>query len=120
MMVEPPARHDLKIWIGANFSEDYEAINDDGTAFDLTGSELVLRILDGDGTELLRLTSASDDEIEITDDAGGEFTISMSYEQTRLMPLGRVARYELERRVSGSQESFLSGFVFAEGGDNDD
>lgn len=113
-------RVDLEIWIGSDFSQDFELLQDNDSIFDLSGSEIVFRAVDGKGTELFRLTSVSDSEIEITDASAGEFTLSLSSSQTRLIPQGRVAQYELERRLAGTQEPLLSGFFIAEGGINDD
>lgn len=121
MNIEPPARHDLRIWIGANFNVSFELLQDDDEPFDLSGSELILRIVDGKDKQIMRFSSETDSEIEITDGAAGEFAISLSYAQTRLIPLGRSAQYEIERRIEDvSQENLLSGFIFAEGGRNDD
>jgi hypothetical protein len=121
MNIEPPARHDLKIWIGANSDISFELLQDDDEPFDLSGSELILRIVDGKDKQIMRFSSETGGEIEITDGAAGEFTISLTYAQTRLIPLGRSAQYEIERRIEDvSQENLLSGFIFAEGGRNDD
>lgn len=115
-----PAKYDIVTWTGTDFSESYEAQNDDLTAFDLTGSELVFRALDASGTELFRFSSEDATELEITDASAGEYTFSLTGAQTRLVPLGRVAKYEIERRVGTSQESFMAGFLIGEGGANDD
>jgi hypothetical protein len=112
------ASFDIDVYIGEDLTLDLEIQNDDLTVFDLTGSELVWRIFDT--AELVRATSTDAVEVIISDAHLGIVSLALSSTQTRTIPLGRKARYEIERRIDGVQSVILCGYLTGAGGVNDD
>jgi hypothetical protein len=115
-----PATADISVWIGATFAQSYELQDEDGTAFDLAGSTLHWRAISTDSADVFEYISGVNDEVTIDDEAGGEITLSLPASMTREIPTGRMTRYELERRVDGSEEVLIAGFIIGEGGANAD
>lgn len=85
--------------------------------FDLTGSTFKLRIY-WPG-ETLNVDSNADPALAIDIPTS---IVSWSYTtaQSRLLPLGRIARYELERWIAATQQSVISGYVAVSPGANPD
>lgn len=110
-----PTKSDLTIWRGNNSPPvvwQYPA------GFDLTGSEIVLTVT-ANGAAILDLRSANS-ELDI-DIGARTVTWPITVAQSRLIPLGSFARYELERRVpAGEERTYCYGTVTGKGGDNSD
>lgn len=68
---------------------------------------------------VLRVSSPSE-SLTIADPASGEVEFFLSAAQTRLFPIGAVARYELEYQNGIEQTTILEGPVNAQEGINDD
>lgn len=76
-----------------------------------------LSVYDGD-TLLFRKSLG--DGIEVTDSGQSEVTWTPTVAESRSIPLGPVAKYELEVRDGSSQRVFLTGTITGSGGLNDD
>ncbi|MHB2205059.1 hypothetical protein [Methylobacterium sp. CM6257] len=92
--------------------------NKDGTVFDGTGSEFVLTISRGSKV-LIRKDTSAGGGLSYDVDAGRLLWVR-TLAESRLIPLGRVAQYEIERRIASNQSTILSGFVIGEGSISDD
>ena len=75
-------------------------VNDAGTTTLLVGSGITL---------------STDETI-----ANARATIQLTVAQSRLIPVGAVTRYEIQRLNGANEEVFLSGLLIGEGGDNPD
>ena len=117
-----PGIVDITVWRGANFEQSYELLDDTGAAFDLSGSALRWRAVavDEDETQIFNYADGTDDELLIEDAEGGLITLSLPPAMTRAIQAGRLTKYELERRIDGSEEVLLAGFIIGEGGANAD
>lgn len=107
------ARHDLAMRRGNNPPVTWRFKGADGSAFDLTGSVMVLAIVWSGGS--IEKFSDGDDGLAHDDD-GGVLTFAPTLAETRLLPVGRVARYEIERRIDGTQVTLVEGWVEVEDG----
>lgn len=85
--------------------------------FNLAGSVLKLRV-DWPGGSLTRTTGIDPDLV--IDLVNSMLTWNYSVAQSRLMPLGRVANYELERWISSTQQTLIDGYFIVEVGTNPD
>jgi hypothetical protein len=105
------AAYDWHVWRGNSESLPITAKrNGVPDASLLQGSTFVMRIVSAQGVQLFRLDGAV---------AGAVMTFALTPAQAALVPSGRVARYEVERRSGDIQETWLYGFVVGLGGDND-
>ena len=87
------------------------------TPLDFAGSTFVLTVVWPEGS--LRKSSA--DAGLTLDPANGEIVWRPLPAETRLIPEGRIARYEWERRLPGGRQSIvLAGHLIGQGGINDD
>ena len=120
---------DITIWRGANVPAVVwqflkNDIPDDQTAvpgdlFDLTGSTLFLTI--GRDTEFMISANSTIGGGLVLDTAASTLTWNPVLADTRTLPSGRIARYEIERRfANNSQEPLAMGFVLVTGGLNSD
>ncbi len=116
--MDEPARRDLKIWAGNTWRRPFH-LGAGGSDFDLTGSKLVWRMVYGD-TTIRKTTDTPGSGIEITDDAGGYFELSLTVAETRAWPDGAVIRYEVERWIGGEQVSYIFGTITVTAWVNDD
>lgn len=116
-----PGLHDFTVQRGGSgeIAIRLRTLDEDGvrTPLDLTGNSFVLSVAWPGGS----LRRASDDDGLNLDVATGEVAWRPSPAEARLVPEGRIARYEWERRdASGRQAILLTGFMIGEGGLNDD
>lgn len=81
--------------------------------FDWTGITAIFRVLHR-GKQIIRK------EALIPTPANGEAMIPITLEDSRLIPLGKIADYELEARAGVDQETILYGKITGTGGVNDD
>lgn len=117
-MATPP-NYDFVVWKGNTTPLHLRFKLEDETPIDLTGAEIVFRAAWGSAGSI-RLTSESDAAVDMTSEADGEVTITLSASQTRDLPKGRIARYEIERRLAGVQTTLLHGYLDAREWVNDD
>jgi hypothetical protein len=110
-----PAQFQLEVWRGNTFSQMFRFVtvsNGVTTPVDLTGSTIVFRAAWSAGSinKDLTITSASQ----------GQATLALTVEETRLLPSGASADYEIERRIGGNQTTELFGKLIVAGGINND
>jgi hypothetical protein len=86
--------------------------------FDLTGSTFKLTVKWPGGTPIIK-TSGIDAELAV-DLPTSKLTWNYSTAQSRLMPLGRVGTYELERWIGLTQQSLVRAGLSVSAGDNPD
>lgn len=86
--------------------------------FDLTGSTLYLTIYKG-RTVLVDINTDDDPEL-VMDASDATLTWTPPIATTRILPLGRIAKYEVERRIGNSQGRLVAGSIIVEEGRNDD
>lgn len=104
---------DISVRAGNNLSQPFRWLQVAGGApVDLTGSTLRFRTAWSGGALAKAVT--------ITNAAGGEFTLDLTVAETRALPIGRVAFYEIERRIGASQKTIIEGFLDVSKGVNDD
>lgn len=117
-----PALIDITVWRGATFEQSYELLDEDGAAFDLTGSDLRWRAtnVDEHECEVFSYVGGADAQVLIDDEGAGIITLSLPVSMTREIPTGRLTKYELERRIDDAEEILLAGFIIGEGGANAD
>ena len=108
----------IRIWRGATRPVAWRLKDGDGNLFDLTGSTFQLSIAAA-GVVLITKNSSNADGLAI-DVPGATVTWTPSLAESRLIPLGRVASYELERRIGAAQEIVAWGSVEGLGGINAD
>lgn len=117
-MAQPPT-YDFPVWKGNTTPIRVRFKLEDETPIDLTGSTVVFRAAWG-SSGAIRLVSGTDSEVDLTEAAEGEVTITLSASHTREIPKGRIARYEIERRIDGVQTTLVYGFLNATEWVNDD
>lgn len=103
-----PAYYELE-WTRGNTFDPVLEVMDGYAAFNLTGSELIFRVIDSADAEVVRISTADvGSGIAITSAANGEVTFDISYTVTRAAPT-RGLNYAIERRISGTQKTLLYG-----------
>ena len=113
-----PVVVDFDLWRGSNLPPVIWGLeNEDGTPFPVAGSEFVLTIRWAGGS--IRKSTAASDGFAL-DAATSELAWSPTLAETRLVPLGRLSRYEVERRIGGHQDPLITGSITGKGGNNDD
>jgi hypothetical protein len=90
-----------------------------GDRYDLTGSDLYLTVAVGTMTMISLSTVANPGRLVI-DLPNSKISWAPTLAETRLLPLGAVARYELERRKAGAQTKVVAGLISVSGGINPD
>lgn len=113
-----PSKYDIDVWRGNTLSRTFRLKNPDGSLLDLTGSTFVFRAING-SAELLRAESPTT-ELSVPTPANGEVVLALAPADTRLLPDGKTARYELERRVGAEQTTILYGYLNVASWANDD
>jgi hypothetical protein len=111
-------RYDMPVKRGNTFRQRFRFVGSDGDPVPLTGEEVVFRASWGRGS--LRKTTA-DDGMTMPEPVSGEFELFLTTPETRGLPLGAVAWYEMEhRKIAGDQETYFEGFLVVGEGRNDD
>jgi hypothetical protein len=108
----------IRIWRGATRPVAWRLQTGDGNLFDLTGSTFRLSVAAA-GVVLIAKDSEASDGLVI-DVSQATVTWTPSLVESRLIPLGRLASYELERRIGDDQEIVAWGQVEGLGGINAD
>lgn len=109
---------DLDVWKGNDWSQTFSFVDGSGAAVNLTGGVLVFRVT-RNGTELLRKSSPSSG-ITIATPSNGQAVVTLTVAETRALPYGMVALYEIELRDGAGQTTLLAGRINVLGGVNDD
>ena len=108
----------IRLWRGTTRAIGWRLKDGNGDLFDLTGSTFRLSIA-ATGVVLIAKNSESADGLAI-DVLEATVTWTPTLVESRLIPLGRVANYELERRIGAAQEIVAWGQVEGLGGINAD
>ena len=113
------ATHDLTgLRRGNSFERLFRFKDSAGVVVDLTGSEIVF--IAETATSTIRKTTA-DGSLQMPSPPSGEVTLKLTPAETRMFAVGRLrSRYEIERRIGGSEKTLVSGCVVIEEGINDD
>ncbi len=110
------ARYDIPIWRGNEETVDLILMADDDTPFDLSGSTLIFRCDQGDGSTTLTKSSATPGSgLTITDAASGAVSLVLTPTETRAFRNGLQNQYEIERWIADDQFTLMSGFINAKG-----
>lgn len=109
------AAEDIQLFLGNNYPPivwQFLVTENPDVLFDLAGSEFVLTVKWPGGT----LSKDSALDAAFTVDLGSS-TVTWAYTlaESRLLPRGRLSSYELERRINGSQQTFIIGHVVVDG-----
>ena len=106
-----PGYYEMKWTRGNTFDPQIQAMNG-YQGFDLSGSELVFRVIDSSGSEYLRISSDDvDSGISIgtdEDDVESLIVFDIDYTITRDAPT-RALSYAVERRLNGGQWTLFKG-----------
>lgn len=103
-----PTRSDLPlIWQGDTTSLQFQAMQDDDTPLDLTGSEILFR-LQWVGGEIER---TSDDGGVVLVPGEGRATISFTAEETAALNTGLRHRFDLRRIIGGNETTLIYGYA---------
>jgi hypothetical protein len=119
-----PVTVDMDLWRGNNvpplvWSLIAEDENGADIPFPMTGSvwRLTVRVR---SVRLFTKTSAVLGSGFAADQSTSDLTWTPSIEESRLVPLGALTTYEVERRIGGTQETWIIGTITGRGGINDD
>lgn len=110
---------DINIVQGTTQTQEWECLQADESPFDLTGSTVLLFISWPGGTTIKRSSAVAESGLT-HGGADGKISWHYSTEDSRALPVGRVARYEIERRIGSNQGRLLAGYITVEEGANDD
>lgn len=108
-----PGQANIEVWKGNTLSRTFRFKVDETTPLDLTGSTLVFRALWSGGNEIRK-------NLTVATPVNGEAVLDLSVVETRSLPNGAVAKYEIERRMGGAQTTLLYGTLVATEWVNDD
>lgn len=111
------AQHDITITRGATKPDLVWRMMSAGQPFDGTGSEFVLTIKSAGN--IIRKSTAAEDGLTY-DSASGRLRWHRTLAESRLIGLGRVGRYEIERRIGVDQWPLVEGAVTGKGSISDD
>lgn len=112
---------DIEITRGNNFPPakwQFLASEDPDVYFPLDGSTFKLEVT-WPGAAAIIKTSPGDPELVIDLDVS-TLTWNYSTAQSRSLPLGRIARYEIERWAGTTQQSLIVGYFIVDAGANPD
>ena len=112
-----PGETNLSVRKGNTFQTTFRFKVGADTALDLTGSTLVFRAAWSGGE--IRKTGPSSD-FAIPTPTNGEATLTLTVAETRTIPNGAIAKYEIERRVGSEQTTLLFGMMVVSEWINDD
>jgi hypothetical protein len=109
----PPARV-FEIWRGNSLDQHFRFLvaGAPPAPADLTGDEIVFRIAWADGA-IEKSTAVADSGLAFVDAAIGEVALFLTVAETRQVPRGRAAKWEIERRRAGAQTTLAFGEVIA-------
>lgn len=117
-----PGFYEWPVWVG-NTAPLRVGLTDESGAIDLTGSVIVLTVTWLDGS----LSRRSDDLTgvvtildQVAPETRGYVRITFTPATTRLLPVGASIRYEIERRWSGLERTYLTGPIIAQTENNTD
>jgi hypothetical protein len=107
----------ISIWRGTTRPIGWRFKDAAGALFDITGSTFLLSI---SARGAVIITKTSGEAGFVMDVPASTVTWTPTVDESRLIPEGAIASYELERRISGGQEILVSGPIEGMGGINAD
>jgi predicted pyridoxine 5'-phosphate oxidase superfamily flavin-nucleotide-binding protein len=110
--------YDLSIWRGNNPPIAWRFRNADQTLFDVSGSRFVMDISIRSVSRFRKDTDVNDNFV--VDAAASTLTWAITVAESRLIPEGRIADYEIERWIGNEQLTLISGKLIGLGGKNFD
>jgi hypothetical protein len=113
-----PASYDLLLWQGNNPPLVFR-FRDASGLFALTDERFILTFTYR-GTLILKKDTATGSEAFAIDTEASTLTWLPSVDETRVLPLGRHAKWELEKWKDDVQVTLLAGALIVSGGDNVD
>lgn len=116
------AKYDITIQVGNDQTISLALKQADGTAYDLTGKEVIFRAeWTGGSMRYTSETVGSGSKFEIIDDAAGLVSLVIDPAGSRLFPdASTTVNYEIELRDDGAESTLLYGRVSRILGVNDD
>jgi hypothetical protein len=115
-----PGFYDFDLVRGSTSPFVFELFNigEEDSEVPLVFDDVRLTVTANDGTLILRAT-VEDGTLTLNSE-GNEITWTPTAAQSRLLALGPKNKYEVEVRISGTQEVWLMGTITGLGGINDD
>ena len=114
-----PALVDFDFWRGSNLPPViWGPEMENGAPFPAAGSRFILTISWDGG--LIRKDTEVEADAFVLDERTSELTWTPTLAESRSIPIGPVAQYEIERRIGSFQEPFITGIINGKGGINDD
>lgn len=111
------AQYDIAISRGSTKPDLVWRMMSAGQPFNGSGSEFVLTIKSGGNT--IRKSTVDADGLTY-DNATGRLRWVRTLAESRLVGLGKVGRYEIERRIAGNQSPLVEGAVTGKDSVSDD
>jgi hypothetical protein len=108
------------VWVGNNPPLTFALTDDAGAAINLAGVSLRLRVSWPGGTLAMDSGEAGFMILPQSGLTVGQFEITLTLAQTRLLPATGPALYEIEQRVGGEELTILQGEMVCSGGGNTD
>lgn len=112
-----PGKYEIQLVKGNTYRTTFRLKTSTGV-FPLTNGRFVFSAYDR--RQLILRVASPSESLTIDDPDTGEVHFFLSAEQTRLFPVGAVARYELEYQNGVEQTTVIEGRVNAQEGINDD
>lgn len=112
---------DVLIFAGNDYPParwQFLASEDPDVPFPIEGSDFYLTIVWGN--QSINLNTIQNSADLVIDPSISMLTWHYTIEQSRLLPKGRIARYELERRIMDTQQDWIAGRIVVDLGDNAD
>lgn len=103
---------------GNSFERVFRFKDSDGDPINLTGSVIVFSVTSG--SAVIRKSTA-DGGLLMPTPSNGQITLKLTPSETRQFAVGKLRnRYEIERRIDGSETTLVSGCIVVSQGVNDD
>lgn len=102
--------HNFKIEQGATFGNTIKYEDASGTAINLSGASISLKAKDNRSDQNFVLNLSNGNGITLSNPSGGEFTINLTANQTKLLKFNR-ADYDLDINLSGTVTRLLTGQI---------
>lgn len=113
-----PAQYVIKVWKGNTLTLPLRFRTTPGNApIDLTGSTIIA-IIRWAGGQIRK--ESGEPGFTITDAEDGLVEVFLTSAETRQIPTGSTARYEIERRIGSTETTLLYGNIHASEWVNDD
>jgi hypothetical protein len=106
------AAYDIDVRQGNSLERTFIFQDENGDAFNLTGSVIAFRAETGEGETFIDKTTPSN-SFSMPTPTTGTVTLTLTAAETARFATGRTNRYEIERRIGGTEETLVAGFIIA-------